>query len=72
MSNVKAYQNFFLKSEDGQEFVRRISSLILENHEKAEREPEHARDYSQRASGQREVIDLIRSLTTEIKKGKRM
>lgn len=60
-----AYQNFFLKNEAGKDFLTKIYELIDQNHRKAEKHPEQARDYVQRAMGEREIIEHIQSLTAE-------
>lgn len=60
-----AYQNFFLKSEAGKEFISKLHEIIDSNHRKGEKDPALARDYSQRASGIREVQEHIQSLTAE-------
>lgn len=70
MSKTEAYRKFFFESDDGQEFIHELRRLITTNHEAAEKTPELARDYVQRAKGNREVLDHITSVTTEIKKGK--
>ena len=61
------YQNFFLKTEEGKYFLSEINRLIEANHEFAEREPELARDFSQRAKGNREVLEHIQSAVAELK-----
>lgn len=61
----RAYQSFFLKAEAGKEFILKIHEFINTNHQKAEQEPEMARDYVQRAKGSREVIEHIQSLTAD-------
>jgi RNase P subunit RPR2 len=65
-----AYREFFLKSEAGKEFVKEVERLITNNHEEAEKNPELSRDYVQRAKGNRQLLEHITSVTTEIKKGK--
>lgn len=65
-----AYREFFFKSEAGQEFMKEISRLIATSHEEAEKSPELARDYVQRAKGNRQLLEHITSVTTEVKKGK--
>lgn len=66
----KEYQNFFVKSEAGKSFIAEIERLIESNHEKAESTPELSRDFVQRAKGNREIIEHIQSVVTELKKGK--
>jgi len=65
-----AYQNFFVKSDTGKYFIAELERQISAAHEDAERLPEFARDYSQRAKGTRNVLDHIQSVSTEVKKGK--
>jgi len=60
-----AYQQFFLKNEAGREFMSRVAGLIASNHDKAEKEPDLARDYVQRAKGNREIIEHIQSLVAD-------
>jgi hypothetical protein len=70
MSNLRVpYQNFFLKSEEGKACLDEIRRMITANHEQAEKKPELSRDHSQRAKGNREVLDHILSVVTDIKKG---
>lgn len=59
------YRAFFQKHEAGVHFVRKMTELITNNHEKAEKTPEAARDYSQRAAGVREVMKHIQAITAE-------
>ncbi len=65
--NVKEMQNFFIKGE-GKEFVQKIEDLINENHRQAELDPDHSRDFVQRAAGVRDVLNLIKTGVTEVKK----
>lgn len=64
------YQNFFLKSEAGKEFVNELGRLISTSHEKAEKDAEAARDFTQQAKGVRQVLEHIQSVTTIVKKGR--
>lgn len=69
--NLKVpYQNFFVKSEEGKAFVDELERLIATCHEYAEKDADKSRDYTQQARGIRQVIEHIRSVTTELKKGK--
>jgi polyhydroxyalkanoate synthesis regulator phasin len=70
--NRTAYQNFFIKTEEGKDFIKEILRQIAANHELAEKDPELARDYVQRAKGNREILEHIQSVTAEPKKGKSM
>lgn len=59
-----AYHNFFVKSEAGTEFIEKVYGLIIDEHDKAEKNPELARDHTQRAKGVRlvkEHIDIVMS-----------
>lgn len=47
-----------------------VTRLLVDNHEKAEKEPSMARDFVQRAKGNREVLDHIRAVGVEVKKGR--
>jgi hypothetical protein len=69
-AKAEAYSKFFDGSEAGLEFLKELNRLIDHNHEKAEEVPESARDHVQRAKGNREVLQHIRGVTTEIKKGR--
>lgn len=64
----RAYEGFFAKSEAGKHFVASVVSIIADNHEKAENDPERARDHVQRAKGAREVIEHIHSVQGGAKK----
>lgn len=66
----EAYRNFFIESAVGREFMNELERLVTNNHEQAEDDPELSRDYMQRAKGNREVLQHIQSVTTELKKGK--
>ena len=69
--NLKvAYQNFFLKTDEGKAFMSELDRLISSSHAKAENDADGARDYTQQAKGVRQVIEHIQSVTTELKKGK--
>lgn len=67
MKLKSAYRNFFIKSEEGKEFMESLKKLIESEHEKAEKNPELARDHAQRAKGIREVLDHITIVCTERK-----
>lgn len=64
----QAYINFFLKSEEGQFFIKTIEELIDTQHRSAEIDGEKARDFTQRAKGVRLVQEHIQSVTAEAKK----
>lgn len=64
------YRQFFLKSEEGQEFIKFVGGLITSAHEDAEKDPDHARDYTMKARAARDVLTHIQSVTTEVKRGK--
>lgn len=61
----KAYQQFFEKTDAGQEFMKYLSDEIDRNHREGEKDGEIARDKAQKAAGLREVIAHISSLTAE-------
>lgn len=65
---ANAYRNFFVDSQAGEDFVKKLNQLIDSNHRKGEDEPERARDYMQRAKGIREVVSQINSLCVVTKK----
>jgi len=67
MTLKTAYQNFFLKTDEGKEFLKTLGKLIDTAHEKAEKSAEEARDFTQQAKGVRQVVEHIQSVTTEIK-----
>lgn len=64
----QAYQSFFEKSEAGKYFMSELNRLLSDNHEAAEKNPETARDFMQRAKGNRQVLEHILSVGIEIKK----
>jgi len=63
-----AYVAFFLKSEEGQEFLKTIENIIDEQHRSAEINGETARDFTQRAKGARLVQEHIQSVLGGVKK----
>jgi len=63
-----AYVAFFLKNEEGQKFLKELDRLIDAEHEKAEKDADRARDYTQSARGVRLVQEHIQSVTAEVKK----
>lgn len=64
--NLKpAYQNFFIKSEEGKAFMAELYRLINDCHEKAEKDANSSRDYTQSARGVRWVIEHIQSVSAE-------
>lgn len=65
-----AYEAFFVKSEAGRFFVAELDRQIAANHDKAEIQPEQARDFVQRAKGVRDVRTHIDSVVIEIRKGR--
>lgn len=60
-SSKDAYITFFA-SPAGIELLTTISSLIDSNHQKAENDPNLARDFVQRAKGVRDVQNVIKSM----------
>lgn len=65
---VDAYIQFFLKTDEGKDFIKWLEKRVDTNHRKSEKEPELSRDYAQRAAGIREVIEHIQTNTVEVKK----
>lgn len=61
----KAYQGFFVKSEAGNHFMSEVVRLIVDEHERAEKNPELARDHTQRAKGVRLIKSHIDSVLAE-------
>jgi hypothetical protein len=66
-----AYQNFFTKSEEGKAFMAELGRLIDVSHEKAEKDANGSRDYTQQARGIRQVIEHIQSVSAERGKTKK-
>lgn len=62
-----AYDTFFEQSDAGTYFIDKLYDLIESQHELAEKNPENARDYVQKALGIREVLNHIKSTMTEVK-----
>lgn len=67
---IQRYRAFFIESIDGQKYIQKLHEAITRAHEDAEKNPELARDYTQRAKGVRTALETINSLTAGIKKGK--
>lgn len=61
-------RDFFVESDEGVEFVKSLYALIDSEHERAENEPEHSRDHTQRANGIRIVVNEIKRKSA-LKKG---
>lgn len=68
MEEIKRHYNSFFRTKGGEHLMEIVSSIITSNHEKAEKTPESARDYVQRAKGAREVLDHIQSVLGGSKK----
>jgi hypothetical protein len=66
MSNK--YHDFFIDSPEGIAYTRILKRMITQQHERAEKSPELARDFTQRAKGIREALDQALSMSTEVKK----
>jgi hypothetical protein len=64
------YNAFFENNVAGKYFVDFVREIIVNNHIEAERNPEQARDLTQRAKGAREVLEHITSVLTAKKGGK--
>ncbi len=67
MKELGAGYRAFFESKPGEELLKFIEDVIVSSHEKAEKEPELARDYVQRAKGSREVLEHINSILAERK-----
>lgn len=67
----EAFRQFFLKNEHGQGYVKQLEELITSNHENAEKNPELARDYTQRAKGVREALAIIQTAVATTPREKR-
>lgn len=59
---ARAYAGFFQKHEAGKLFVQQLAELLQSAHVNAENDPDHARDYAQRAKGVRLVVAHIDSV----------
>lgn len=64
----KAYQNFFIKTEAGAAFVAEVDRIIVDCHEKAEKDADGSRDLVQQARGARRVKEHMNSVMAEGKK----
>lgn len=70
MNLKSAYQNFFIKSDEGKAFMSELTRLIDSCHEKAEKDANSSRDHTQQARGIRQVIEHIQSVSVERSKTK--
>lgn len=64
------YNAFFENNGAGKYFVDFVREIIVNSHLEAERNPEQARDLTQRARGARDVLEHITSVLTAKKGGK--
>jgi hypothetical protein len=62
MSQYQGEYETFFKSPAGLQCLTTISALIDSNHQQAENQPDNARDFMQRAKGNREVLNHINSV----------
>lgn len=62
---LDAYKTFF-ESPAGLELLTTITKMIDDNHQKAEDNPDHSRDFMQRAKGNREVLAILNSMKVVI------
>lgn len=60
-----AFKAFFDESEPGRFYTEALKNLITTNHESAEKDPDHARDFVQRAKGAREALNIILSIKAD-------
>lgn len=65
------YKKFF-ESDAGLFLQEQITKLIAFNHERGENDPDHARDFMQRAKGNREALTHIKIVINGVSKGKNM
>lgn len=61
------YQNFFLKSNAGKEFMQTLETMKDSELTSAKKHPELSRDHIQRLTGIDSVLDHIKSVTFERK-----
>jgi hypothetical protein len=66
----RAYDQFFNKTDAGKYFIEYVNSYVAGQHDKAEDNPELARDFTQSAKGAREIMKHIRSFDIDLIKGK--
>jgi len=66
MSKHHAEHKVYFDSPAGLELLTSISNMIDSNHEKAENEPDYARDHMQRAKGNREVLNMINTMKEKV------
>lgn len=64
---VGQYVHFF-KSEGGLDLMKEIDRQIRESHEKAEQDPDHARDFVLTARAARELKSHIERMSVDAKK----
>lgn len=64
------YHDFFKDLPEGKHFVDQMQAKIDEYHRDSEKHPDNARDNSQKACGIRDVMLMINTMSTEIKKGR--
>jgi hypothetical protein len=64
----EAYKGFF-DMDKGKMFLAQLETMIELNHKAAESDPNLARDYVQRAKGNRQVLDHIQIVLGGVKKG---
>jgi hypothetical protein len=67
MSQYQGEYETFFKSPAGLQCLTTIKALIDSNHQAAEDKPENARDYIQRAKGNREVLNHINTVMNDTK-----
>lgn len=67
MSQYSAEYEVFFKSPAGLQCLTSINALIDSNHQQGEDNPDLARDYMQRAKGNREVLNHITSMINNTK-----
>lgn len=60
-----AYKAFFIDSPAGMHYVKQINASIAQCHENAEKQPESAAHWSQRAKGMRDTLLYVNSMIAE-------
>lgn len=65
---TKQIRDFFKETGAGELVLKELYDLIEVKHTDAERNPDHARDHTQRALGIRDALQAINSLTMEAHK----
>lgn len=70
MTSTDRYRSFFLDSQEGTDFIKALNERIDNEHQSAEKNPELARDHTQRAKGIRVALEQINIVTSKARKGR--